>query len=181
MKLRPITLVGLPGVGKSTIGRQLARRLELPFFDSDELIEQCIGQSIRSFFEEKGEDAFRDLEEEVLDRLSLKNNCVIATGGGIVLREVNRHRLMERARVIYLRATPEQLIKRLRHDMKRPLLQGSNPLARLRSLYEVREPLYRETAEFVMEACVQSKSLLVSRLLMQLELLAEEGDALGER
>jgi shikimate kinase len=165
-----IVLVGLPGSGKSTVGRQLARRLGLPFNDSDHVIEQRLGCSIRDYFAREGEAAFRDLEESVIGELTQAQSCVLATGGGAVLRPANRQRLREAGHVIYLRSSPEELFRRLRHDTNRPLLQVPDPMARLRSLYEERDPLYRETAHFVIETGRPSVSRLVNMILMQLEL-----------
>lgn len=165
-----VVLVGLPGSGKSTVGRQLARRLGLPFFDSDHVIEQRIGCSIREFFEREGEERFRDIEESVLDELTQGGPRVLSTGGGSVLRQANRTHLRERAQVVYLRSTPEEVFRRLRHDRNRPLLQVDDPLQRLRDLYAVRDPLYRETAHFVVETGRPSVSTLVNMIVMQLEL-----------
>jgi shikimate kinase len=102
-----LVLVGLPGSGKTTVGRQLARRLHLPFVDSDHAIEHRLGCSIREYFEREGEDRFRDLESEVLDDLSLNHQGVLSSGGGSVLRPINRERLRERGHVFYLRSSPE--------------------------------------------------------------------------
>ena len=168
--MRLVTLVGLPGAGKSTIGRQLARKRGLPFFDSDLVIEERLGETIRTFFAREGEAAFRDLEEQVIDELTLQGRCVLATGGGAVLRGRNRQHMRERGAVVYLRASPEQLMRRLRNDTKRPLLQVADPMARLQDLYEEREPLYKEVADFTFDACGTSPALLVSRVMMQLDL-----------
>jgi shikimate kinase len=165
-----IVLIGLPGCGKSTVGRQLARRLGLGFADSDHAIEQRLGCSIRDYFEREGEAAFRDVEESVVQELSLAGSGVLTTGGGVVLRPVNRQRLPQAGHVIYLRSTPEEVFRRLRHDRNRPLLQVDDPLARLRSLFEERDPLYRETAHFVIETGRPSVPTLVNMILMQLEL-----------
>ncbi len=165
-----LALVGLPGSGKSTVGRQLARRLALPFVDSDHVIEQRVGCSIRDYFDREGEPAFRDLEEAVIAELADQPDAVVATGGGAVLRPSNRERLHRAAHVIYLRSTPEEVFRRVRHDGKRPLLQVADPLARLRTMYEERDPLYRETAHFVIETGRPSVSTLVNMVLMQLEL-----------
>jgi shikimate kinase len=165
-----LALVGLPGSGKSTVGRQLARRLGVPFTESDHVIEQHIGCSIRSFFDSQGEDAFRDLEQGVIDELMQSGSGVIATGGGAVLRQANRDRLRAAAKVIYLRSTPEEVFRRLRHDTNRPLLQVDDPMARLRDLHAQRDPLYRETAHFVIETGRPSIATLVNMILMQLEL-----------
>jgi shikimate kinase len=163
-------LIGLPGSGKSTVGRQLARRLALPFFDSDQVIEQRLGCSIREFFEREGEERFRELEASVLDELTSGENCVVSTGGGSVLRPENRERLHQRGSVVYLRSTPEEVFRRLRHDRHRPLLQVPDPLQRLKDLYAVRDPLYRETSHFVIETGRPSVAMLVNMIVMQLEL-----------
>jgi shikimate kinase len=160
----------MPGGGKSTVGKHLARRLGLAFSDSDSLIEQRIHESIRSFFEREGEAAFRDIEEEVLAELCHAGQGVIATGGGIVVREANRHALRNSTTVIYLRSTPEELFRRLRHDTQRPLLHVADPLARLRQLHAERDPLYLQTAHFVIETGRPSVPMLVNMILMQLEL-----------
>lgn len=164
-----LALVGLPGSGKSTVGRQLARRLVLSFADSDHVIEQRIGCSIRSFFEREGEAAFRDIEQAVIDELMLSGPGVIATGGGSVLRAANRDCLRANAKVIYLRSTPEEVHRRTRHDQSRPLLQVGNPLESLRSLHAERDPLYRETAHLIIETGRPSVPALVNMILMQLE------------
>jgi shikimate kinase len=168
-----IALVGLPGSGKSTIGRHLARRLALPFVDSDHVIEQRLGCSIREFFEREGEDRFRDIESAVLDEITAGAACVLSTGGGAVLRDVNRVRLRERCRVVYLRSMPEEVFRRLRHDRNRPLLQVADPLQRLRDLYATRDPLYREVAHYVIETGRPSVPTLVNMIVMQLELAGE--------
>ena len=136
-----VVLIGLPGSGKSTVGRQLARRLQLPFFDSDKVIEERIGCSIKDFFAREGETAFRDVESAVIDELTLKTGCVLSTGGGAVLRPENRLNLHSRGHVIYLKSMPEELARRLKHDTSRPLLQVDDPLTRLRDLFAVRDPL----------------------------------------
>ena len=164
-----IALVGLPGSGKSTIGRQLARRLGVPFADSDHVIEQQLGCSIREFFEREGEDRFRDIEEEVIDTLTANHPGVLATGGGAVLRPRNRVNLRERTKVVYLRSSPEEVFRRLRHDSNRPLLQVKDPLGRLRELYATRDPLYREAAHFVIETGRPTVSTLVNMIMMQVE------------
>lgn len=165
-----VSLVGLPGSGKSTVGRQLARRLQLPFLDSDQLIEQRLGCSIREYFEREGEERFRDLEASVIDELTQQHEGVLSTGGGVVLRAANRTHLHARSQVVYLKSSPEELFRRLRHDTQRPLLQVADPLQRLRDLYAVRDPLYRETAHFVIETGRPSVATLVNMIVMQLEL-----------
>ncbi len=165
-----ISLVGMPGCGKSTVGRHLARQLNLPFADSDSEIESRIGMPIRDFFAREGEERFRDIEQDVIDELSLRENLVLATGGGAVLRPSNRDALHSRTHVLYLRASPEDLFRRLRHDTQRPLLQVADPQARLRELFRERDPLYRRTAHFVIEAVRPSVPALMGMVLMQLEM-----------
>ena len=160
----------MPGGGKSTIGRHLARRLSRDFVDSDTAIERRLGCSIRDYFEREGEAQFRDIEQQVIAELSCERNMVLATGGGAVLRDANRELLKRSAVVVYLRSTPEDLYRRLRHDSKRPLLQVSDPLARLREMHAIRDPLYREIAQFSIDTGRPSVATLVNMILMQLEL-----------
>lgn len=165
-----VSLVGLPGCGKSTVGRQLARRLQLPLMDSDHCIELRLGCSIRDYFEREGEDRFRAVEAEVIAELTQVPDGVLSTGGGAVLRLENRTNLHQRTQVFYLKALPEELFGRLKHDTKRPLLQVPDPLARLRELYRVRDGLYREVAHFTIETGRPSVASLVKLIVMQLEL-----------
>jgi shikimate kinase len=166
---RLTVLVGLPGSGKSSIGRRLASKLDLPFADSDCVIEDRIGCSIREFFEREGEAAFRDVEQSVLAELVGAHRGVVATGGGAVLRPANRDALRGGAHVVYLRSSPEDLHRRLRHDLKRPLLQVEDPLARLRELHDARDPLYRETAHMIIDTGRPSVAMLVGQIVAQLE------------
>ena len=168
-------LVGLPGSGKSTVGRHLARKLNLPFIDSDHAIEQRLGCSIREFFEVEGEERFRDIESEVIDQLTQGPNGVLSTGGGTVIRPLNRERLRERGIVFYLRTSPEDVFRRLRHDQSRPLLQVADPLVRLRELFEVRDPLYTQTAHHVIESTRPHVGALLQMILKKLELHHAEG------
>jgi shikimate kinase len=165
-----ISLVGMPGGGKSTVGRQIAKRLDWRFIDTDAVIEKRIGQPIRSFFEQQGEEAFRDIESSVLDECTQSGRAILATGGGSVLREGNRTLLRERTHVVYLRSSAEELFRRLRHDTQRPLLQVKDPQARLKELFAQRDPLYRDAAHFVVETGRPSVQSLVNMVLMQLEL-----------
>jgi shikimate kinase len=165
-----ISLVGMPGSGKSTVGRHLARQIERRFVDSDAEIEHRIGMPIREYFARHGEDAFRDVEQDVIDELTRQPDIVLATGGGAVLRPSNRDALHSRSHVFYLRSTPEELHRRLRHDTQRPLLQVDDPLKRLRDLFRERDPLYRRTAHFVVETPRPSVPALLAMVLMQLEL-----------
>lgn len=138
--------------------------------DTDHVIEQRLGCSIREYFEREGEASFRDVEQTVIDDVTQSHNGIISTGGGSVLRLANREYLHSRSHVVYLRSSPEEIFRRLRHDMQRPLLQVDDPLTRLRDLYAIRDPLYRETAHFVVETGRPSVANLLNMVVMQLEL-----------
>ena len=168
----------MPGSGKSTVGRQLARRLELPFVDMDQQLEARLGCSIRDYFASHGEDAFRDQESALLAELSASGTpMILSPGGGIVLRPGNRQALRQGfSHVMYLRASPEDIYRRIQHDKTRPLLQVANPLERLRELYRTRDPLYREAAHYVIENARPTVRGLVNMIEMQLD-LAPGGDA----
>jgi shikimate kinase len=168
--LPPLSLIGMPGGGKSTVARHLAKRLNLPMVDSDHVIEERIGEPIRSFFEREGEERFRDVEQDVIADITDSFQGVLATGGGTVLRPANRDMLRRRTTVLYLNSSPEALFRRLRFDTKRPLLRVDDPLQRLRDLHAVRDPLYLETAHFVVATGRSSIPTLVSTILTQLEL-----------
>jgi shikimate kinase len=145
-------LVGLPGAGKSTLGRALARRLGKTFVDADAELERRLGVTISTVFEIEGEAGFRDREESVLSDLTARSDIVLATGGGAVIRAANRERLKANGTVIYLHALPGTLRERTRRSRHRPLLNAADPLARLMELYEARDPLYREVATRVIES-----------------------------
>ena len=165
-----ISLIGMPGGGKSTVGRQLARRLGQSFADADHVLEQRVSCAISTYFKREGEQRFRDVESEVLRDLVARPGLVLATGGGVVLREENRQLLNEHTICIYLRSNPEELFRRVRHDTRRPLLQVPDPMARLREMIATRDPLYRQTAHYVVETGRPSVTTLVNMILMQLEL-----------
>ncbi|NJN30318.1 MAG: shikimate kinase [Synechococcales cyanobacterium RM1_1_8] len=138
-----IYFVGMMGVGKSTIGRLVAKELGYQFFDTDTLIEQVAKRSIKEIFAQEGEVAFRELESQSLAELSAYQGLVIATGGGIVTRRGNWSHLQQ-GLVIWLDVPLEMLYQRLKRDRTRPLLQTENSKATLRQLLEVRRPLYGE-------------------------------------
>jgi shikimate kinase len=165
-----IFLVGLMGAGKTTVGRQLAKQLDKTFIDSDQEIEARTGVRIPVIFEIEGEAGFRKREESAIELLTAQSNIVLGTGGGAVLSEKNRKLLKSRGMVIYLRGNPEQLYERTRHDKNRPLLQTEDPLARLRSLYLQRDPLYLEVADLVVDTGRQSVSSLTRQLRDKLDL-----------
>jgi shikimate kinase len=164
-----IYLVGMMGAGKTTVGRLLARRLKLRFVDSDHEIESRCGVKIPVIFEIEGEAGFRSREAQAIAELTALSGIVLATGGGAVLAAANRERLAAGGTVVYLRARPEDLYARVRHDRNRPLLAGAAPLERLRELYTERDPLYREVAHLVMDTGSQSVQALARALLARLE------------
>lgn len=148
--MQSIILIGPMGAGKSTVGRLLAGRLHLPFYDSDSVIVQRTGVSIPTIFEIEGEDGFRDREARVLADLARMGPMVLATGGGIVLRPENRARLEAMGRVVYLDVSIDEQLRRVRMDSNRPLLQVVDPRARLETLQSERAPLYRELADLTL-------------------------------
>jgi shikimate kinase len=166
-----IILVGLPGSGKSTVGRQLARRWALPFVDSDQVIEQYLGCSIRDFFEREGEAKFRDIEEVTLDQLTQQTSpVVLSTGGGACMRAATRDFFHARGQVFYLHAMPDDIYRRIKFDTERPLLLVADPLQRLHDLYRQRDAQYRACAHYVIETGKSSVATLVNMMVMQLEL-----------
>jgi shikimate kinase len=166
-------LIGLPGCGKSAIGKELARRLRLPFVDSDRVIESRAGCTIASLFEHEGEAAFREREAQALASLADEGPSVIATGGGVVLRRDNRDLLRDRTVCVFLDAGHDLLWKRLRRDRRRPLLQVPDPEARLRELSAERDPLYRETAHIVVQTDGRPLERLVDEVVRRIP--GEEG------
>jgi len=162
-------LIGMPGAGKTTVGRTLARRLGKPFYDSDHEIEARTGVRVAVIFEIEGEAGFRRREAETIERMTAMDNVVLATGGGAILDPINREHLKQRGYVIYLHATPRELWRRTRHDKSRPLLQGADPRARLEEIYRLRDPLYRETADLIIDTGRQSANALLAELMPRLE------------
>ena len=144
-------LTGPMGAGKSTIGRQLAKQLLLPFHDSDHEIESRTGVDIPLIFELEGEAGFRKRETTVIDELTRLPNIVLATGGGAVMDPDNRQHLKTRGRVIYLHTSVNHQLKRTRKDRNRPLLQTGNPRDKLEELMSIRDPLYREIASIIID------------------------------
>lgn len=149
MRKTNVFLVGPMGAGKSTIGRLLAAELNLRFRDSDRVIEERTGADIPWIFDMEGEEGFRERETSVLQELATENESVIATGGGIVLREQNRILMRSSGYVCYLTASIDQLVERTARDKKRPLLQVENPRQKIIDLLALRDPIYRDAADFI--------------------------------
>lgn len=156
------------GAGKTSIGKQLARRLKRPFHDSDRELERRTGVDIPTIFEYEGEEGFRLRESALLDELTRLQGIVLATGGGAVLKAQNRKRLTQRGFVVYLRTGVDTQLRRTARDRNRPLLQTDDPRARLEELARVREPLYRAVADLVVETEHSAIPAIVNRIVGQL-------------
>jgi shikimate kinase len=164
-----VYMVGMMGAGKTTVGRMLARKLRLRFVDSDLEVEARCGVKVPVIFDLEGEAGFRAREAQVIAELTSLTGILLATGGGVVLDVRNRERLAQTGTVIYLRARPEDLYRRVRGDRNRPLLATPDPLGRLRELYAQRDPLYQEVAHITVDTGSQGISILVRTLLAKLE------------
>lgn len=169
IRFKNIFLVGPMGVGKSTVGRQLAAALSFKFKDSDQEIQRRTGVDIPTIFEYEGEAGFRQRERQVIKELSRLSGIVMATGGGTVLRADNRQDLASCGIVIYLHCSPEQQYTRTARDRNRPLLQTEEPLARLRQLMEERDPLYRKVADLVVSTERRGIPSVVKEIRRRLE------------
>ena len=164
-----IFLVGMMGAGKTTVGRLLAKQADKTFVDCDEEIQRRTGVTIPHIFDIEGEAGFRQRESAAIRDLVLQDNIVLATGGGAVLCEGNRAALSRNGIVVYLKSSVHDLWQRTRHDRNRPLLQTADPRARLRELYEQRDPLYMQVADLVIHTGRQSVHNLVHKLQQELE------------
>lgn len=163
-----IFLVGPMGVGKTTIGRVLAEMLSLEFFDSDREIESATGADIPWIFDVEGESGFRLRETRMIEQLSAKKNIVLATGGGAIGAAENREWLKDRGAVVYLRAPISQQVERTSRDKSRPLLQTPNPEQKIRELMEIRDPLYREVADIIVDTNHRSPKTVSQEICRQL-------------
>ena len=162
--LSRLFMIGPMGSGKSTVGRHLADLLGYVFIDSDTEIEKRAGANIPWIFDVEGEEGFRRRERDVIDELTGMAGIVLATGGGVVTQEENRRHLHERGCVVYLWTPVEVQLARTRNDRNRPLLQVDDPRARVRELHGLRDPLYREVADFIAESGQGSPLSIVRKL-----------------
>jgi len=160
------------GAGKSTVGKLLAKKLGRRFLDADHVIEDRCGVKIPVIFEMEGEDGFRKREAQAIKDITAEHDVILATGGGAVLLPENRQFLSERGTVIYLHANPIELWHRTKGGEGRPLLRNGDAKKILENLYSIRDPLYREIADYVIETGKPSVNQLVNTLIMQLELSA---------
>lgn len=167
-----LALVGYRGTGKSTVGRLLADRLRRPFVDADDWIVERSGRTIRAIFEESGEPVFRDWEERVLREILVERpDAIVATGGGAVLREANRRLLQSFGLVVWLRAEPDELARRLEADAQtreaRPSLTSAGTLREILDVLEVRTPLYRAVSHVEIDTQGKTPSVIVEEMLTQ--------------
>ena len=160
------------GAGKSTVGKLLAKKLGRRFLDADHVIEDRCGVKIPLIFEMEGEDGFRKREAQAIKDTTAEQNIILATGGGAILLPENRQMLNQRGTVIYLHANPMELWHRTKGGEGRPLLKNGDAKKILENLYTIRDPLYREIADYVIETGKPSVNQLVNTLIMQLELSA---------
>lgn len=161
----------MPGAGKSTLGKALAKRLDLTFIDADtEMVRRC-GVPIATIFEVEGEAGFREREAHLIAELVQRPNIVLATGGGVILREENRQQLRANGTVIYLHADPADLLARTLRDTKRPLLQGSDHEAKLAALFAAREAHYLATAHITIEPARASVRAVIAQTIAALDAL----------
>ncbi|MCK5307236.1 MAG: shikimate kinase [Zetaproteobacteria bacterium] len=173
-QLSPI-LIGLMGSGKSSIGRRLAKHFGIAMIDLDNYIVEKAGRTVPEIFAEQGEEGFRDIESEAL-REVLSQRAVIATGGGVILREENRALLKCHPPVIWLKASPEFLAKRIDGDSNRPLIAAGETLKKLQQLVEIRYPLYEQCADFTLpRGDMKKREVLQSILLFLADWQADRG------
>jgi shikimate kinase len=162
-------LIGMPGSGKSTIGKGLAKTLARPFVDLDQQIEERCGVAISIIFEIEGEQGFRKRETQVLTDAANQRGMVVATGGGAILAPENQAILREQGVVVYLRATVDELLRRTSRDKGRPLLATNDPRAKLLELFERRGPIYESLADVVVESGSSSVTSVVQKIVSKLK------------
>ncbi len=168
-RVNRVFLVGPMGAGKTTIGRALARQLKLEFIDSDTEIEERTGADIPWIFDVEGEEGFREREQQVIEELTRRDGIVLATGGGAILRPANRNVLGARGFVVYLHTSVDQQVERTSRDRRRPLLQTEDPRAVLEKLMAIRDPLYREIADYIIDTDGRSPRAMARLLSQEIE------------
>lgn len=162
---KSIYLVGMMGSGKTTIGKQLAKALQMPFFDSDKEIEEMTGVNIPTIFEYEGEAGFREREQAMIRQLTSKNGIVLATGGGVINSRENREMLCSHGFVVYLQCSIDKILLRTKRDKQRPLLNTDNPRLKLQELEAARTPLYRVCADFKIDTGELSTKTVIKKII----------------
>ncbi len=179
-----IFLIGMPGAGKSTVGKSLAKALDLPFVDTDDEIVSRNGVGIPTIFEIEGEAGFRQRETAIIAELTSRKGIVMATGGGAILNDNNRAQLVSRGLVIYLKADLDVLVQRTSQDAgkrkKRPLLDNTDVRQRLADLLATREPLYNEIADITVNANLTSRSKFLHELADEIARLKATGNDIAQ-
>ena len=158
------------GAGKTTIGKRLAELTDKRFLDSDNEIELRTGVNIDLIFEIEDEDGFRKRECKIIEELTALDSIILATGGGAILNADNRRHLHQGGTVIYLQASPEQLMQRTAKDQKRPLLKTEDRLGKIEELLKIRGPLYEEVADFIINTDDYSVKKIVNRICQKLKI-----------
>ncbi len=165
MKSKNVILVGYMGAGKTTVGIRLSYKLKKSMIDIDQKIEKDAGRTIKEIFADDGEDFFRNLETNTIRKVaSSRGSYIISTGGGLPMREENRQILKEMGLVIYLRVQPETVYRRISHDTERPLLQVEDPLAKIKEMLMLRDPVYESTADYIVDVDNRSFSEIVEEI-----------------
>ena len=164
-KSNNIFLIGPMGAGKTTIGRQLAKKLSIQFYDSDHEIEQRTGADIPLIFEIEAEEGFRKRESQVIAELVLLENIVLSTGGGAIMNPENRQVLVDNGQIIYLKSTPEKLFKRTADDKRRPLLQSEDRLEKIKKILVEREPVYLAMANEIIDTDKISIKQIIQKII----------------
>lgn len=177
--LENIYLIGLMGVGKTTIGKQLAKTLRRPFYDSDKVIEDSMGVNIPTIFSYEGEEGFREREQAIIEQLTALSGIIMATGGGSIIRMENREALKNSGFVVYLQCSIDKILYRTRHDTQRPLLRTSNPRERLRELLAQRESFYLECADFKIDSGSLPGKTVVKTILQQYQAALEHHERIA--
>lgn len=176
-----VVLIGFMGSGKSTMGIRLSYRLRYPVEDTDKLIEAQAGKTISEIFAQEGEEAFRQMETQLLERLAqAQGQRIYSVGGGTPVRAVNRPLLKRMGTVVYLRARPETIYERLKTDTTRPLLQGEDPMGKIRRLMAEREEAYRSAADVIVDVDDMAAEEIMEKIVMQIAERTEQDEAVSD-
>ncbi len=173
--MKHIVLVGFMGSGKSTVAFRLSYKLKRCYMDTDKLIESSVGMKIAKMFEEKGEAYFREKETECLKNLSKEKGLrIISLGGGTPIKVENRKLIKNLGTVIYLKASPEAIYKRLKHDKSRPLLRTENPLQTIKDMIAARNSVYEEVADYIVNVDYKESKEVVDKVMAIVQKLEKE-------